>query len=57
MAGRTGAADERGYYEGLVYLPCTEANGFIPDLPKENVDIIYLCSPNNPTGTVATKTN
>ena len=55
MIGRSGPADERGYYEGIVYLPCTEANGFFPDVPKEKVDIVYLCSPNNPTGTVATE--
>ncbi|HHB11658.1 MAG TPA: LL-diaminopimelate aminotransferase, partial [Chromatiales bacterium] len=39
MVGRTGPADERGYYQGLVYLPCTEENGFIPDLPPEPVDL------------------
>src|SRR3972149_4072996 len=55
MIGRSGPADERGYYQGIVYLPCTEANGFFPSVPKEKVDIVYLCSPNNPTGTVATK--
>lgn len=55
MVGRTGEADDKGYYAGIVYLPCTEANGFTPDLPKEKVDIIYLCFPNNPTGTVASK--
>jgi len=55
MIGRTGEADEKGYYEGLVYLPCTEANNFTPAIPKEKVDIIYLCYPNNPTGMVATK--
>ena len=55
MIGRTGEANEKGYYEGMVYMPCTEANGFTPDLPKEKVDIIYLCFPNNPTGAVATK--
>ena len=55
MVGRTGEANEKGHYEGIVYLPCTEANGFFPSLPNEKVDIIYLCSPNNPTGTVATK--
>jgi LL-diaminopimelate aminotransferase len=55
MAGRTGAADKDGAYEGLVYMPCNEANGFCPDLPKEKADLIYLCSPNNPTGTVMTK--
>jgi len=55
MIGRTGEADSRGYYQGIVYLPCTEENGFVPQLPQQKVDIIYLCSPNNPTGTVATK--
>lgn len=54
IAGRTGQADG-GQYAGLVYMPCTEANGFFPALPDHNVDLIYLCSPNNPTGTVATK--
>lgn len=53
MVGRSGPPDERGYYQGIVYLPCTEANGFFPALPKERVDIVYLCSPNNPTGMVA----
>ena len=55
MAGRTGPADERGYYEGIVYLPCTEENAFVPPLPPEPVDLVYLCYPNNPTGTVATR--
>jgi len=55
MVGRTGAADDKGYYEGIVYMPCTEENNFAPAFPSENVDIIYLCFPNNPTGTVASK--
>jgi LL-diaminopimelate aminotransferase len=55
MIGRTGEADEKGYYKGLVYMPCTEANNFFPAFPDEKVDIIYLCFPNNPTGAVATK--
>ncbi len=55
MAGRTGPADERGYYEGIVYLPCTAENAFIPELPRERVDLVYLCYPNNPTGAVATR--
>ncbi|HKK00632.1 MAG TPA: LL-diaminopimelate aminotransferase [Desulfuromonadales bacterium] len=55
MVGRTGEADDKGHYQGIVYLPCIEENGFVPELPKEKVDIIYLCCPNNPTGTVATK--
>lgn len=55
MIGRTGEADDRGYYKGIVYMPCTEVNGFIPALPTEKVDIIYLCFPNNPTGVVASR--
>ena len=55
MAGRTGGPAEQGRYEGIVYMPCTEENNFVPDLPKEKVDLIYLCFPNNPTGAVATK--
>ena len=55
MIGRTGEADDKGYYEGLVYLPCTEANNFTPAIPRDKVDIIYLCYPNNPTGMVATR--
>src|SRR6185295_11614394 len=53
MAGHTGEADGTGAYGGLVYLPCTPANGFIPEPPGEKVDVIYLCSPNNPTGAAA----
>jgi len=55
MAGRTGGPAEQGKYEGIVYMPCTEENNFVPDLPEEKVDLIYLCFPNNPTGAVATK--
>lgn len=55
MAGHTGPADESGRFEGLVYLPGNEANGFVPELPRERVDLIYLCYPNNPTGTVASR--
>ena len=55
MVGRSGQMNEKGYYDGLVYMPCTEENGFNPDFPSEKVDLIYLCCPNNPTGTVATK--
>jgi LL-diaminopimelate aminotransferase len=54
MAGRTGEAQE-GRYTGLTYLEGTRENGFIPDLPSEPVDLIYLCFPNNPTGATATK--
>lgn len=55
MHGHTDAADERGEYGGLVYLRATAENNFTPDLPKQKVDIIYLCYPNNPTGTVASR--
>ena len=55
MAGHTGDADEQGRYGKLVYLPVTEENNFVADLPSSPVDIIYLCYPNNPTGTVASK--
>lgn len=54
MAGRTGACGADGRYEGLVYLPATEESGFVPAPPAEPVDVVYLCSPNNPTGTVMT---
>lgn len=54
MAGRTGAWKD-GRYEGLVYLESTEANDYVPALPKEKVDVIYLCFPNNPTGRTVTK--
>jgi LL-diaminopimelate aminotransferase len=53
MAGRTGRYSSTGYYDGLVYMPCTAENNFIPDLPEKKVDIVFLCYPNNPTGTAA----
>ena len=49
MAGRTGVYQE-GRYQGIEYLDCTRENGFVPDLPGKDVDLIYLCFPNNPTG-------
>ena len=55
MAGRGGPMGEDGKYQGLVYLPCTEENDLVPALPEEDVDLIYLCFPNNPTGTALTK--
>lgn len=55
MAGNTGEANEAGEYEGLIYLKCTAENGFVPAIPEEKVDLIYLCYPNNPTGTTATR--
>lgn len=54
MAGRIGNFTD-GRYEGIVYLECTAENNFMPDVPSEDVDLIYLCFPNNPTGQVATK--
>ena len=55
ITGRTGEYSSIiGEYDGLVYMPCTEENNFFPALPKGKVDLIYLCSPNNPTGAVAT---
>ena len=56
MSGRSGKFNkETGKYEKIVYLPVNKENDFKPQLPKEKVDIIYLCFPNNPTGTVLTK--
>lgn len=55
MAGNTGPVDASGRYGGLVYLPVTAENDFIPALPDRKVDLIYLCYPNNPTGVVATR--
>lgn len=56
MSGRSGKYNkEKGMYENIVYLPVTAENGFVPELPKERVDMIYLCYPNNPTGTTLTK--
>ena len=56
MSGRSGIYNkENGMYENIVYMPVTKENGFVPELPKEPVDMIYLCFPNNPTGTVLKK--
>ena len=56
MSGRSGDFDSsRGIYSNIVYLPVMAENNFKPDLPKEKVDMIYLCFPNNPTGTVLNK--
>ncbi|MFG6359313.1 LL-diaminopimelate aminotransferase [Taurinivorans muris] len=54
MAGRA-EAQKDGRFQGIIYLSCTSENNFVPELPKERPDIIYLCYPNNPTGTVLTK--
>ena len=55
MAGRSGKMGDDGFYENITYLPATAENNFVPSLPEEEVDIIYLCYPNNPTGTTLTK--
>lgn len=55
MAGRTGPMGDDGRYGRLVYLPCTQENCFVPELPTQPVDLIYLCLPNNPTGTTLTR--
>lgn len=55
MAGRTGEIGPDGRYSNLIYMPATKENGFQPEIPKEKADIVYLCYPNNPTGTVTTK--
>ena len=55
MAGKTKEANEKGHYDGIIYLPCTEENNFIPEVPAAKADLVFLCYPNNPTGTVATK--
>ena len=55
MAGHSGRAKGDGSYEGILYLPCTIKNGFVPEPPKEHVDLVYLCFPNNPTGAVASR--
>ncbi len=55
MAGRSGNLQADGKWDRLTYLPCTAENNFIPELPKNKIDIVYLCFPNNPTGTTLTK--
>ena len=56
MSGRSGNYNKKtGMYENVVYMPVTKENNFVPELPKEHVDMIYLCFPNNPTGTVLKK--
>jgi len=55
MAGRSGPADDEGRYAGIVYMPATAENSFTPTPPNVPVDLIYLCSPNNPTGMAATR--
>ena len=56
MAGRTGEYNTtRENFDGVIYMPCCEENGFLPEFPKEVPDLIYLCFPNNPTGSAITK--
>lgn len=55
MAGRSGSYRESGHYDGIVYMPATAENDFAPALPEAKVDLIYLCSPNNPTGAVLSR--
>lgn len=56
MAGRTGSYDDKtGMWSDVIYMPCTMENDFVPEFPKETPDVIYLCLPNNPTGTTITK--
>ena len=55
MAGHTGEANDKGEYEGLVYLPISADNNFTAEIPSQKVDLIYLCFPNNPTGATASK--
>ena len=55
MAGRSGSLLENGQWSNIVYMPVKKENSFVPELPKEKVDVMYLCFPNNPTGTSLTK--
>ncbi|MDE5985908.1 MAG: LL-diaminopimelate aminotransferase [Prevotella sp.] len=55
MGGRTGELGTDGYWSNVVYMPCCAENGFVPALPQEDVDVIYLCYPNNPTGTTLSR--
>lgn len=55
MAGRAGDLSQDGKWSKIVYLPCTAENNFVPSLPDTKIDIVYLCYPNNPTGTTLTK--
>ena len=54
IGGRTGLLGKDGRWSNVVYMPCTAENNFVPEIPQEHVDVIYLCYPNNPTGTTLT---
>jgi len=55
ISGRTGSAGKDGRFDGLIYMPCNSDNNFMPELPSRKADLIYLCSPNNPTGAVMSR--
>ena len=55
MIGRSGVKDSHDRWSNVVYFPCTAENNFIPEIPNRRVDVVYLCYPNNPTGTVISK--
>lgn len=55
MSGRAGTLEANGQWSNVTYMPCNAENNFIPDIPNKRVDIVYLCYPNNPTGTTLTK--
>lgn len=55
MAGHTGGPKESGGYDGIIYMPCTAENNFVPEPPSAHADLVYLCFPNNPTGAVASR--
>ena len=54
MCGRAGTLNDNGKWSNITYLPCTAENGFVPAIPNHRIDLIYLCYPNNPTGTTLT---
>lgn len=55
MCGRAGELGPDGRWSNVTYMPCTVENNFVPEIPKERIDMVYLCYPNNPTGTTLTK--
>jgi len=55
MAGRTGSLQENGMFENVTYMPCTAENNFTPEIPNHRVDMVYLCCPNNPSGTTLSR--
>ncbi|MDR2859673.1 MAG: LL-diaminopimelate aminotransferase [Mediterranea sp.] len=55
MGGRSGVLEENGRWSNLIYIPCTSENNFVPQIPDKRIDMLYLCYPNNPTGTTLTK--